>query len=110
MGNDSYAEVIVGRFSGSTPAHISTQVERTLNYEQNPTQTEHFNRALGIASNEGQGIGMNGYSDDDFQDWLWDTIISDNYNDYQGIYDSNGGTAAQGLTAVNDGYGLFSSN
>jgi hypothetical protein len=29
-GNDSYAEVIVGRFSGSTPAHIATQVERSI--------------------------------------------------------------------------------
>ena len=107
LGNDSYAEVIVGRFSGSTPAHINTQVERTLNYEQNPTQTEHFNRALGIASNEGQGIGMNNYSDDDFQDWLWDTVISDTYDDYQGIYDSNGGSASQGVSAVNNGYGLL---
>ena len=27
-GNDVYAEVIIGRFSGSTPAHIQTQVQK----------------------------------------------------------------------------------
>ena len=104
-GNDSYAEVIVGRFSGSTPSHIATQVERSLTYEQNPSQTSHFNNALGIASN--QGPGMNGYSDDDFNDWLWNTLISDVYGSYQGIYDSNGGNANQGLSAVNSGVGII---
>ena len=104
-GGDSYAEVIVGRFSGSTPSHIATQVERSLAYEQNPVQTSHFNNALGIASN--QGPGMNGYSDDDFNDWLWNTLISDVYSDYQGIYDSNGGSASQGLSAINSGVGII---
>ena len=70
-GNDSYAEVIVGRFSGNNPIEISTQVERSLDYEQSPSQVNHFNNALGIASN--QGPGMNGYTDDDFNEWLWST-------------------------------------
>ena len=33
-GNDSYSEIIVGRFSGSTPSHIATQVQRTVEYEK----------------------------------------------------------------------------
>ena len=103
-GNDSYAEVIVGRFSGSTPSHIETQVERSLDYEQNPSQTSYFNNALGIASN--QGPGMNGYSDDDFADWLWDTLISDTYGSYQGIYDPSG-SANQGISAINAGVGII---
>ena len=47
--------MIVGRFSGNNPSEIATQVERSLDYEQNPTQTSHFNNALGIASNQGPG-------------------------------------------------------
>ena len=31
-GNDFYPEVIVGRISGSTPSHITTQVERSIDY------------------------------------------------------------------------------
>ncbi|MAX10497.1 MAG: hypothetical protein CMG13_06595, partial [Candidatus Marinimicrobia bacterium] len=88
----------------STPSHIETQVERSLDYEQNPSQTAHFNNALGIASN--QGPGMNGYSDDDFADWLWDTLISDVYGSYQGIYDPSG-SANQGVSAINAGVGII---
>ena len=75
-GNDSYAEVIVGRFSGNNPSEISTQVERSLTYEQSPSQVDHFNNALGIASN--QGPGMNGYTDDDFNEF----IDFDHFNDF----------------------------
>ena len=35
-GNDYYAEVIVGRLSGSTPSQIATQVERSIEYERYP--------------------------------------------------------------------------
>ena len=38
-GNDKYAEVIIGRFSGSTPTHIATQVERSIDYEKRSSQT-----------------------------------------------------------------------
>ena len=104
-GNDSYAEVIVGRFSGSTPSHIATQVERSLTYEQNPSQTSHFNNALGIASNQGPGYG--GYSDNDFNDFLWETLLSDyTYDSFQGIYDPNG-TVSEGVNAVNSGVGII---
>ena len=104
-GNDSYAEVIVGRFSGNNPSEIATQVERSLDYEQSPTQTSHFNNALGIASN--QGPGMNGYTDDDFQDWLWATLISDTYGSYQYEYDGSGGTPQGGINSINSGVGLI---
>ena len=104
-GNDSYAEVIVGRFSGNNPSEISTQVERSLDYEQSPSQVNHFNNALGIASTQGPGYG--GYSDDEFNEFLWETLLSDyTYDNYQGIYDS-GGSVAQGITAINNGVGVI---
>ena len=51
-GNDFYPEVIVGRFSGSNPAHIITQVERSVEYERYPQNgAEWYDNALGVASN-----------------------------------------------------------
>lgn len=55
-GNDSYAEVFVGRFSAETPEQVATQVERVINYEKNPlTATDWFTRHAGIASSQGPG-------------------------------------------------------
>ena len=68
VGNDKYAEVIIGRFSGSTPNHIATQVQRSIDYEKR-TYGDYFNNAAGFASNQGPGFG--GMSEDDFNDFLW---------------------------------------
>ena len=104
-GNDSYAEVIVGRFSGNNPAEIATQVERSLDYEQNPAEVNHFNNALGIASNQGPGYG--GLADNEFEDFLWNDFLSGyTYDNFEGIYDPNG-SVSQGVNAINDGVGLI---
>ncbi|MAJ44306.1 MAG: hypothetical protein CMF96_06120 [Candidatus Marinimicrobia bacterium] len=104
-GNDSYSDIIVGRFSGQNPSQIETQVERSINYERYPTSGNWYQKALGIASQEGPG--MNGYTDDDFNDWLWSSVLSQySYNQYSGIYDSNGGNVTQGINAVNGGAGI----
>lgn len=62
-GNDSYAEVFVGRFSAETPEQVITQVERVINYEKNPpVSTDWFTHQAGIASSQGPG-------DDDEMDY-----------------------------------------
>ena len=107
LGNDSYAEVIVGRFSGSNSVQISTQVERSIEYERYPQLgfTEWYDDALGIASNQGTGFG--GYDDDEFNDFLWETVLSPfTYDSYEGIYDPSG-TDQQGITAINNGVSLI---
>ena len=106
-GSDFYAEVIVGRFSGSTPTQIATQVERSIEYERYPQAgVEWYDNALGIASNQGPGFG--GYTDDQFNEFMWDTVLSDfTYDSYEGIYDGSGGTDAQGINAINDGVSLI---
>jgi len=107
IGNDFYPEVIVGRMSGSTPAQIDTQVERSVEYERYPQLgVEWYDNALGVASNQGPGFG--GMTDDDFNDYLWDTVLSDfTYDSYQGIYDGSGGSDSQGITAINNGVSLI---
>ena len=106
-GNDSYAEVIVGRFSGSTPVHIATQVERSIKYERFPTNNaEWYDNAMGVASNQGPGWG--GLSDDDFNDMLWNDILSDfTYDSYQYSYDGSGGSVSQGMDVINSGVSLI---
>jgi len=53
VGTDSYVEVLVGRFSGTTAAHIQTQVDRTLQYEKNMKGTEtYLNKGVGLASGD----------------------------------------------------------
>ncbi|MFO7895308.1 MAG: C25 family cysteine peptidase [Candidatus Cloacimonadales bacterium] len=63
VGNDIYPDLIVGRFSGNTPEHITTQVEKTITYEQNPPAGDWFSKGLGIGSHEGAGQGDDGESD-----------------------------------------------
>ena len=106
-GNDFYAEVIVGRFSGATPSQIATQVERSIEYERFPQAgAEWYDNALGIASNQGPGFG--GYTDDQFNDFMWDTVLSDfTYDSYEDIYDGSGGTLSQGINAINNGVSLI---
>ncbi len=105
--NDYYAEVIIGRFSANNPNEVITQVERSIEYEKYPqNNAAWYSKALGVASN--QGPGMNGYTDDDFNEWLWNTILSGfTYDSYQGIYDGSGGTATQGITAINNGVSII---
>ena len=105
VGNDKYAEVIIGRFSGSTPSHIATQVDRSINYEKR-TDGDYFNNAAGFASNQGPGFG--GMSDDDFNDFLWEDVLSNfTYDNYYYEYDGSGGSDAGGINTINNGVGII---
>ena len=104
-GDDSFAEVIVGRFSSQNPAHVQTQVLRTLNYEMNPNEIDYFDVALGVASNQGPGYG--GLSDDEFNDLLWNDFLSDfTYSEFHEIYDPSG-SVSQGVELINNGVGII---
>ncbi|MBN2894211.1 MAG: hypothetical protein JXL97_20235, partial [Bacteroidales bacterium] len=63
-GSDHYLEFFVGRFSAENAGHVTTQVERSLAYEDGSTLTDGWlNRTAGIASNDGSG------GDDNEMDW-----------------------------------------
>jgi hypothetical protein len=71
-GNDHYPDLFVGRFSAQTEAQVITQVNRTLEYEQNPiSDTAWYRKAIGIASSEGPG-------DDNEMDYQHIRNIQDN--------------------------------
>jgi hypothetical protein len=56
LGNDSYAEVVIGRFSAETISDVETQVARTLAYETTPDPSgQWYHKAVCIGSNQGPG-------------------------------------------------------
>jgi len=57
VGNDHYADVFIERFSAETPAHVQTQVQRTLEYEMSPqfVSEDWYTTVIGIASDQGPG-------------------------------------------------------
>lgn len=56
-GNDHYADIFIGRFSAETEAQVQTQVQRTLEYEQDPQflSDDWYTTVIGIASDQGPG-------------------------------------------------------
>ncbi|MFT5822790.1 MAG: gingipain R [Crocinitomix sp.] len=114
MTGDYYPELFIGRFSG-TGSEIETMVERTLEYEKTPAAGDWMTRAIGLASNEGEG-----YGDDGEPDWeharnnrekLLDygyTVVHEFYDGSQGGDDANGNPSPAIINPVIDeGVGLF---
>jgi len=104
-GNDSYPEVIVGRFSAETSSHVETQVERIINYERYPDASgDWYTRSLGVASNQGPGDD----NEDDCQHVSnINNILEDyNYNESSEICDPSG-TVSQGVNAINSGVSVI---
>jgi hypothetical protein len=91
LGNDSYNEVFVGRFSAETVAHVETQVQRTIEYERDIDETQTWlNKGMGIARNEGTGGGHNGGENDYVHmDFIRDSLLNYTYETVYREYDGN---------------------
>ena len=56
VGNDHYADVFIGRFSGQSVANIQNMVRKVINYEKElTTSATWLSNGYGSASNEGGG-------------------------------------------------------
>ena len=56
VGSDHYPDLFVGRFSAENTGHVETMVQRTIEYEQNPTLGyDWYTKCIGIASSQGPG-------------------------------------------------------
>ena len=58
-GDDSYPEVFVGRFSAENQNQVTTQVNRVIQYEQNPVISEAYSNSVGVGSSEGSEMMVN---------------------------------------------------
>lgn len=107
-GNDSYAEVIIGRFSAESVADVNTQVDRILHYEQINTANDSFlSKGVVIGSNQGPG-------DDNEMDWehasnLRTELLAFTYTQVSELYDGThaGTTDAPGDPGSQDLFNLF---
>lgn len=105
-GTDNYPEIAIGRFSGTSPAHITIQVDKAINYEKNAeVGGEWYGNALSIGSNDGSG------GDDGEKDWAHTNVIYNNklepfsYSNHVTAYDP-GANSSMVATAVNDGISI----
>ncbi|MEW6071048.1 MAG: C25 family cysteine peptidase [Planctomycetota bacterium] len=102
---DWYPDVLVGRFSAETVAHVDTQVQRTIEYEQagHGVDLGGWNaRGMGIGSAEGAGAGHYGEADWAHQDLIRGELLAAGFAAVDRIYDP-GATATQVRNGLNDG-------
>ena len=106
-GGDLYPDAFVGRFSAETEAQASTQVERVLAYESDPfISGDWMHKGTGVASNQGSGIGYNGWADNVMMDIIRDSLLAWNYTEVDRIYDPSG-SASNVANALNSGRGIL---
>jgi PKD repeat protein len=87
VGTDNFPDIAVGRFSATTPAHVTVQVDKTIHYEMNPSG-DWYSNAIGIASSEGAGIGDDNESDIQHNDIIWNNRLNPfTYNTYSSAYE-----------------------
>jgi hypothetical protein len=113
-GSDYYQEIIIGRFSAENTTHVTTQVNRTINYEKTPCTTPGlFNKLIGIGSDQGPG-DENEYDyqhiraiETDLLGFTYTTPI-ELFDGSQGGVDASGDPTAASVTAVvNPGAGII---
>jgi hypothetical protein len=102
VGNDDFADIAIGRFSANSPADVTVQVNKVINYEKFPDMNgTWYSSATGIGSDQGPG-------DDGEYDYQHEnTIFNDKldpftFNTFSPIYDP-GATITMVNTAVNTG-------
>jgi len=101
VGNDNYQDLFIGRFSAESTGDVDTQVERSIEYEQNPQAGEDwYKKGLGVASN--QGPGDDGEYDDEHMDVIRDKLLAYTYIEVEQSYDP-WGTSTIIANALNAG-------
>lgn len=112
VGNNSYNDIFVGRFSAETVAHVETQVQRMIEYERDLNSSDTWlGQGMGIARNEGTGSGHNGENDYQHMDFIRDTLLNYTYTEVLKRYDGNvpgvpNTNAAQMSADFNEGVGI----
>lgn len=105
-GNDNHHDIIIGRFSANSTAHVTAQVDKTIKYERDPDiGGVWYTRALGIASDEGTGDD----SETDIQQInnIHDArLLATTYTTCYELYDP-GVTATQVANYINSGVSVI---
>lgn len=110
VGTDLYPELMIGRFSGTTAAQITVQVEKTIKYEKEPDMNASTNgwykKGLGIGSGEGSGQGDDGEADYVHMGYIKNNrLLPTTYSEVAEAYQSAGVTSAS--TPINAGLSII---
>lgn len=113
VGNDVYPDLLMGKISAETEDQVAIQVQKFIEYEQNPVETAHFPVYCGIASDQGPG-------DNNEYDYTHIRNICNKLSNYtytsgyelfegnQGGLDASGDPSASSVaSAVNAGVGII---
>lgn len=106
-GNDHYEEVMVGRFSVQTAAHLANQVNKVLYYERDmPEGLTWVNKGLGIGA---IGAGSGHYGEDDYQhiDFIRDTLEHYTYEHVNELHGGGGASQSSISNAINAGVSII---
>ena len=103
---DNYPDLFVGRFSGESDGDIDTQVQRSINFENDSwTTSPLYKRGLGIASNEGPGD--DGETDDVHVANIMNQLEEEYGFTWTDVIADPNGTVAEGVAAINSGIGCI---
>lgn len=104
-GDDSYPDIIIGRFSAETSDQVETQVLRTIEYETTQaTIKDWFKKGTGIGSEE--GTGDDGEYDWEHIDYIRDDLLGYGYTEVDQIYGIEA-SAAEVTESLNAGRGII---
>ena len=98
---NGYPELIVARFSAKTRAEVTNMINRSISYEQTPTEGDWYERAIGIASAEGSPT-----TDGQRADYERTALLGASYREVAQLYDPNV-TASDIAGAVNNGASMI---
>ena len=109
VGSDVYADICVGRFSASSPSDVTIQVEKVINYEQNPEAgATWYSHALAVASNQGASNGDDGEIDYEHNDIIYENKLEPfTYDEFTTVYDPGANSTAvknaveEGVSVIN---------
>jgi len=106
VGGDDYPDIMVGRFSAETAANVDTQVLRSIEFEDNQSVLDAWYwKGLGVASDEGAGIGDEGQADDVHMAEIRDWLLAHGLTEVGELYGYST-TPSQVASALNAGRGI----
>ena len=108
VGTDHYDDVMLGRFSVQTDAHLANHVNKVLYYERDmPEGLTWVNKGLGIGA---IGAGSGHYGEDDYQhiDLIRDTLEHYTYEHVTELHGGGGGATTTTISnAINEGVSII---
>lgn len=109
VGTDRFQDVVIGRFSANDSLQLAVQINKALEYEKFPEiDANWYAKALGLASNEGEGIGDDGESDQAHNEVIKNyKLLPSTYSEVYTGYQAEGANSTLLSGYINQGVSLI---